>query len=438
MRGRSLSISITIVVACTLAPVFAGPLDDDAAYQHDRNRRNAELKKKIDDYLERAEQKRRLQWRPPDREAHKIDGAAAHPFRSDGTTRIDTARAASSPPDEPDAKPGTNGAVDYVLSRILDRRLPLPAVCDPIPDDPDHAWCPVVKRYERATNELYRIQYAGGGRVDTTWSHRFFIQGAGWIEARELRPGQVSVTSDGRRAVIASVARVELPAAITVYNLKVAGLNNFYVHTNGLDILVHNDNYAPENVALPGGEAIEGNADFYQGGTEYASIPAPGPGYHVNGVTTPEFDFVVKAYRDTEGKVRLNVETFDTFAYVTINANNTYNDISEFKDYYENNLPYDESFNTEQGVIVHEQMHVEEYRAAYKTLRPAFLQDIANIRADSAGEAARLARARFEKFKTDFRRLTRSEHSATNAEWDYYRKAYEEHLKKSKAHSSNQ
>lgn len=67
----------------------------------------------------------------------------------------------------------------------------------------------------------------GGLIIGTTGEHPFWVEGKGWVEARELRIGDLLVSADGRPLVVEGVAdsgRVE-----TVYNVEVEDDHTYFV-----------------------------------------------------------------------------------------------------------------------------------------------------------------------------------------------------------------
>jgi hypothetical protein len=82
-----------------------------------------------------------------------------------------------------------------------------------------------------------------------------------WVAARDLRVGDILITRDGRRVPVTNLASRHVK--MKVYNLHVAGLNNYAVGHSG--ILVHNKN-APASGEVPG----MAKAPSYQLPTEVA------------------------------------------------------------------------------------------------------------------------------------------------------------------------
>jgi uncharacterized small protein (DUF1192 family) len=105
-------------------------------------------------------------------------------------------------------------------------------------------WARVQQTFMRTVDRIYRVILANGVLIETTWSHRFAVEGEGWVEARKLRIGDELKTS-GFDTI--AVSRIEVVAReATVYNFSVEGAHTYFVSTAG--VLVHNDEYT----RLPG------------------------------------------------------------------------------------------------------------------------------------------------------------------------------------------
>ena len=69
-----------------------------------------------------------------------------------------------------------------------------------------------------------------------------------WVEAKDLREGDVFLGANGELSTVVSVERVEFPDGIAVYNLTVDGNHNYFViatcdELGQTSILVHNAGY---------------------------------------------------------------------------------------------------------------------------------------------------------------------------------------------------
>lgn len=74
--------------------------------------------------------------------------------------------------------------------------------------------------------------------LTATDGHPFWIEGRGWIDANNLRPGDRLLQADGGLAPVESVRLYDVSDA-TVHNLTVAGLHTYYVLADE-PVLVHN------------------------------------------------------------------------------------------------------------------------------------------------------------------------------------------------------
>jgi hypothetical protein len=98
----------------------------------------------------------------------------------------------------------------------------------------------VLNTFIRETNTIYRLTYEDETVLETTWNHPFYIQDKGFVEARYLKAGDLSVTSNGKTLKLASIQiedRIE-----TVYNFEVEDTHTYFVGED--EVLVHNENYA--------------------------------------------------------------------------------------------------------------------------------------------------------------------------------------------------
>ena len=104
----------------------------------------------------------------------------------------------------------------------------------------------VAQTFLRSTERIYQITFADGTFLETTWNHPFYIKGRGWVQAKDLRDGDLSVTAgsirgDSRELRITSVIVDEREER--VYNFEVSRDHTYFVGFAG--VLVHNENYDP-------------------------------------------------------------------------------------------------------------------------------------------------------------------------------------------------
>ncbi|MFD0200882.1 MULTISPECIES: polymorphic toxin-type HINT domain-containing protein [Saccharothrix] len=101
-----------------------------------------------------------------------------------------------------------------------------------------------------------------GGSVLATDGHPFWVEGAGWVEAQELKSGQRLRTAQGGEVAVTGLRM--WTETRTVYNLTVDGTHTYYVDAApGVDVLVHNC-----AVKIPGGGS-SGRPKHYEGKHRY-------------------------------------------------------------------------------------------------------------------------------------------------------------------------
>lgn len=93
----------------------------------------------------------------------------------------------------------------------------------------------VTQIFARTVTEVVDVR-AGGETITATPEHPFWVIGAGWTAAGELRRGSALLTKDGVVIHVDSVERRE--GKFQVYNFEVASAHTYYVSRLGL--LVHN------------------------------------------------------------------------------------------------------------------------------------------------------------------------------------------------------
>src|SRR3954471_5252283 len=93
---------------------------------------------------------------------------------------------------------------------------------------------PIVTVYHNPPNATYKINL-GKDSIVATGIHRFWKAGQGWVMARELKPGDRLRTVSGTLAV----QSVQSDKVQNVFNLQVAGGDNFFVGAEG--VLAHDN-----------------------------------------------------------------------------------------------------------------------------------------------------------------------------------------------------
>lgn len=95
-------------------------------------------------------------------------------------------------------------------------------------------YAPVKKLRPRTANLLYYISF-GGGSIKATPEHPFYVKNrADWVEAQDLQAGDLFQTITGASIPVTQIKKES--GSFTVYNLTVAGNENYYA----CDVLVHN------------------------------------------------------------------------------------------------------------------------------------------------------------------------------------------------------
>ncbi|WP_329086271.1 MULTISPECIES: polymorphic toxin type 27 domain-containing protein [unclassified Streptosporangium] len=96
----------------------------------------------------------------------------------------------------------------------------------------------VVKLFHRSVDSLVRIT-ADSGTLSASQGHRFWVQGKGWTESQDLRPGDALQDPSGRANRVREVSVDDGP--VDVYNFEVETDHTYYVYAGSTPILVHND-----------------------------------------------------------------------------------------------------------------------------------------------------------------------------------------------------
>lgn len=105
------------------------------------------------------------------------------------------------------------------------------------PETGESGYKRVVQTFVNETDELVHLQY-DGTTVTTTPTHPFYQPQKGWIDAIDLRAGDILVKSNGEYVVVEAVEHELLEAPIIVYNFEVEGYHTYYV--GDTSVLVHN------------------------------------------------------------------------------------------------------------------------------------------------------------------------------------------------------
>ena len=108
----------------------------------------------------------------------------------------------------------------------------------------------VVQTFVNEANELVHIT-VNNEKIVCTNEHPFYSPVKGWVEACDLRAGDILVSVNGEYVVVEKVEHEILEAPIKVYNFEVEDFHTYYVGNRGL--LVHNTcgGYSGSKASLP-------------------------------------------------------------------------------------------------------------------------------------------------------------------------------------------
>ncbi len=86
-----------------------------------------------------------------------------------------------------------------------------------------------------------------------------------WVEAKDLRVGDVFLGADGKLSTLTNVVRLEVAGGISVFNFTVQGNHNYFVLAKEYDlgqacVLVHNANWYRRMKQNPDGTPVFGES----------------------------------------------------------------------------------------------------------------------------------------------------------------------------------
>ncbi|MEK3947976.1 polymorphic toxin-type HINT domain-containing protein [Paenibacillus sp. FSL H7-0703] len=97
------------------------------------------------------------------------------------------------------------------------------------------AYKEVVGLFQKQADEIYYV-HIGDEIIEVTGEHPFWLHGKGWILVKDLKVGDLLVSSDGTTLAIDKIEKE--PREATVYNFEVEDFNSYFV--SNLGIWVHN------------------------------------------------------------------------------------------------------------------------------------------------------------------------------------------------------
>ncbi|MFS0558080.1 polymorphic toxin-type HINT domain-containing protein, partial [Brevibacillus sp. 179-C9.3 HS] len=93
----------------------------------------------------------------------------------------------------------------------------------------------VVRLFQKQTDEIYYL-HVGNEIIEVTDDHPFWLDSKGWTLVKDLKVGDLLVSSDGTKLAIDKIEKE--PREATVYNFEVTDYNSYFVSNLGL--WVHN------------------------------------------------------------------------------------------------------------------------------------------------------------------------------------------------------
>ncbi|WP_338048799.1 polymorphic toxin-type HINT domain-containing protein [Paenibacillus sanguinis] len=97
------------------------------------------------------------------------------------------------------------------------------------------AYKEVVGLFQKQADEIYYV-HIGDEIIEVTGEHPFWLDGKGWTFVKDLKVGDLLVSSDGTKLAIDMIEKE--PREATVYNFEVKDFNSYFV--SNLGVWVHN------------------------------------------------------------------------------------------------------------------------------------------------------------------------------------------------------
>ena len=105
------------------------------------------------------------------------------------------------------------------------------------PETGERGYKEVSQVFVNETDTLIHLNL-GDEIIRTTPTHPFWVEGKGWVEAGNLKAGELLSLSPGKTVPVTAVTVEVLSQPITVYNLEVEGWHTYFVSEE--HVLVHN------------------------------------------------------------------------------------------------------------------------------------------------------------------------------------------------------
>jgi RHS repeat-associated protein len=111
--------------------------------------------------------------------------------------------------------------------------------------------CRINRTFHKSTDELVVLSFGelgdtSGKIVETircTVEHPFYVDGKGWVGAKDLGIGTEIVTRAGPCLIVRKVEREKHPSGVGIYNFEVEGLHSYFVGKTNGGVWVHNQSW---------------------------------------------------------------------------------------------------------------------------------------------------------------------------------------------------
>jgi len=101
----------------------------------------------------------------------------------------------------------------------------------------EQAYKKVVQLFRGETKEWYHV-FVDGEEIVCTGNHPFYVEGKGFVKAKDLTTEEKLTLSDGKQVEIEKIEIEKLDKPETKYNFEVEGFHTYYVTEKA--VLVHN------------------------------------------------------------------------------------------------------------------------------------------------------------------------------------------------------
>ena len=175
-------------------------------------------------------------------------------------------------------------------------------------------------------NDAYTLLhiFVNDTEVKTTFPHPFYVIDKGWVEAKDLKVGDLLKLASGETTEVKALSVEKLKTTVKVYNFEVEDWHTYYV--SGYDVLVHNTGsnpcaQLPDNaVVVRGGESKVGDLKANQGNDPVGNTLSANGGV---GLTEKELSVGLKNGKITTTTVgELRAKGYDVVSSPTANNPN--------------------------------------------------------------------------------------------------------------------